>query len=395
MPTSPRIARLMCRLSNSPPAYCRSIGKLKDMMPRVSSRVTRMADDHRTHSRRSMRRMPTRMLLCSGSFIFFIVNRPQYLRVLYRPHPAGLMLSLPRKSTHFPGLVCKRLRDSSLADSWNRKASQEAHRACVIRKPFFVVAEQRRVRFPAAAHEADGVLYVEHFVEQDVSDYVRRNSFVVQLAIQNDLIQGRVEAAQLGSPDAPAPPQPRPRKGTLKIRLVQLVKQRLQIVVGAHGTMLHAARPATAIDRDSLPGGSRRRKKSVDFQQIGGRASPIQASQKDGSDRFDGEVRRAAHHVGEPHVGRVLAQPDRVGEVRVGMIFDHELRRAPRATQARIDALKNPLAAGNRTSGPLRRAARLSHCFRLTGGACDSFSASVMSSSASFVPAIASSSVSR
>jgi hypothetical protein len=32
-----------------------------------------MAEDHRTHSLRSMRRMPDCMVLCEGSFI---VNRP-------------------------------------------------------------------------------------------------------------------------------------------------------------------------------------------------------------------------------------------------------------------------------------------------------------------------------
>src|SRR6202034_3682101 len=99
------------------------------------------------------------------------------------------------------------------------------------------------------------------------------------------------EAAELGSPNAPAPPQPRPRQHTLKIRLVQLVKQRLQIVVGTDRAMLHAARPATAIDRDLLPSGSRRRKKSINFQQTGRRAATVKASQKNRRNGFDGEGR--------------------------------------------------------------------------------------------------------
>src|SRR6202034_788320 len=138
MPTRPRIARLMCRLSNSPPAYWRSIGKLKERMPSVSRRVTRMADDQSTHSRRSMRRIPTLMLLCEGSAI---LTHPQYVWVLHRPQNVGSVLTFMRKSTDLRGERCNLLIEVLLVDSRDRKSSQKAHGACVIRKPLFVLAE--------------------------------------------------------------------------------------------------------------------------------------------------------------------------------------------------------------------------------------------------------------
>jgi len=87
----------------------------------------------------------------------------------------------------------------------------------------------------------------------------------------------------------------------------------------------------------------------------------------------------------------VLPQADRVGEIDVGVIFDYESRRPPFTSQPRIDALKKLLSAGNTSAVP----ARSLQGFLRTGAGSISFSASATSDSASFVPSIASSSVSR
>jgi len=87
----------------------------------------------------------------------------------------------------------------------------------------------------------------------------------------------------------------------------------------------------------------------------------------------------------------IFPQTDRVGKIDVGMIFDYESRRATLASQPRIDALEKLLSAGNSPAVP----ARLLQGFLRTGAGSISFSASATSDSASFVPSIASSSVSR
>ena len=85
-----------------------------------------------------------------------------------------------------------------------------------------------------------------------------------------------------------------------------------------------------------------------------------------------GAVRRTSEM---PHVRNIFAQPDRVREVRVGMIFDDELRRAAFAAEPRIDAMKNLRAARYEPSAGFAAAARSPHCFLRTGAGSAVFSA--------------------
>ena len=81
-------------------------------------------------------------------------------------------------------------------------------------------------------------------------------------------------------------------------------------------------------------------------------------------------------------------------EVGIRVVLDKELRRAPFAAEARVDTMENLCAAGDETL--VSSAGDGSpHCFLRTGAGSAVFSAASASEIASFVPSMASSSVSR
>jgi hypothetical protein len=90
-------------------------------------------------------------------------------------------------------------------------------------------------------------------------------------------------------------------------------------------------------------------------------------------------------------MGRVLAQPNRMSQIGVGMEFDHEVRRTAFASEACIQPVKKLLAAGYNSLETIL----YGDGFLRTGAGGMAFPASLASESASFVPSIASSSVSR
>ena len=86
--------------------------------------------------------------------------------------------------------------------------------------------------------------------------------------------------------------------------------------------------------------GSRIGELAVCFDQFGRRTPPVQTAQQNRRSCFHHDAWRISEDVGKPDVSRILAQPNRVREVRVGMVFNHEMRRAAFASQPRVDALK-------------------------------------------------------
>jgi len=131
---------------------------------------------------------------------------------------------------------------------------------------------------------------------------------------------------------------------------------------------------------------------AIRLDQVARWAPPVETPEQNSRRRFHHTCRRVAQHIGKPHVGGVFAQTDGVGEVGIGMILDDEMRRPAHAAQARVDAMKNPFAAGNRAPPALQF---FQEGFLRTGPGVASFSASSISESASLVPSMASSSVSR
>ena len=130
---------------------------------------------------------------------------------------------------------------------------------------FFFAPEFGGVRFAAAAREADRMLLVEHLVIQDVSDDVLRNSRSVELPVDDDLVQRRIEAAQLRAPRAAAPAEARARKRAPKVGVIQPVEERREIVMLSGRLVRDAARPALALQQDALPRGTRVGELAVDF----------------------------------------------------------------------------------------------------------------------------------
>lgn len=109
--------------------------------------------------------------------------------------------------------------------SGNREALEEFHRALVVGEAFFFAAEFRGMRLAAAAREADRMLLVEHLVVKHVGHDVLGHAGAVELPVDDDLIQRRIEAAQLRPPGAAAPAEARSGKHTLEVVVVQSFEQ--------------------------------------------------------------------------------------------------------------------------------------------------------------------------
>src|ERR1700675_1317907 len=132
-------------------------------------------------------------------------------------------------------------------------------------------------------------------------------------------------------------------------------------------------------------------KVAVGHEQFGRRPATIEPAEENRSGGFEHHSRRIAQHIREAHAGGVFAQANGVREIRVRMIFDHEVRRASLASEPRVDPLKEALAARDKPPVPVRI---VHDAFLRTGGGAISFSALSMSVRASLVPSMASSRVS-
>ena len=123
-----------------------------------------------------------------------------------------------------------------------RELLKEAHRALILCKTSFFVAKLRRMRLAPAAHEPHRVFQVEHFMVEDVPDNVLGNTRVVELPVDDDLVERRIETAKLGSPRSPAPAERRPGQGVLEILSVQPIKQGPEVMMRPRGTVVDPPR---------------------------------------------------------------------------------------------------------------------------------------------------------
>ena len=98
-----------------------------------------------------------------------------------------------------------------------REAREEFHRGLVVREFLLFFAELRGMGLAPAMRESHRMLQVQHLVVEHVGDHVFGNVCAVELAIDHDLIERRIEAAKLRSPDALAPSEARERQRILKI----------------------------------------------------------------------------------------------------------------------------------------------------------------------------------
>ncbi len=88
---------------------------------------------------------------------------------------------------------------------------------------------------------------------------------------------------------------------------------------------------------------------AVRLNQIGGRATSVKAPQQNRGRRLHHGAWSVSEDIGQPDVRGVLAKADRMRQIGVGMIFDHEVRRAALATKTRVNALKNSLTTRHRS----------------------------------------------
>ena len=99
------------------------------------------------------------------------------------------------------------------------------------------------------------MLQMQHFVIQNVRHDIFRHILSVQLAIDYDLLERRIETTQLRPPHAIAPAQPRFHEQILKIARIQKLEHRPEIVVLSRRTIVHAARAALSQHQQSATRG--------------------------------------------------------------------------------------------------------------------------------------------
>ena len=205
---------------------------------------------------------------------------------------------------------------------------EEFHRAPIVRVLFFFLAKLRRVRLPAAARELHRVFQVKHLVVEHIADDIVWNSGGVQLAIDDDLLERGIKAAELAAPHTGAPAKARLRKHVGKIPEIELREHGLEIVMRARRVMFGAATATLAQCQQPPAGGASVRKFAVNFEHFARRPSAIEPAEQNGGGGFEDSERSIAEDVGEADIGGIFAQTDGMREVRIGMIFHDEVRRA-------------------------------------------------------------------
>src|ERR1700684_664493 len=111
--------------------------------------------------------------------------------------------------------------------------------------------------------------------------------------------------------------------------------------------MVRGPRPVLAQAMQPLARDPRIRKLAINFEHVFWWSTPIQTSQQNCGGCLENQSRGVVQRVGKPHVGGVLAETHGQRKSRIRMEFDDEVWRATLASQARVDALKNPFTAGD------------------------------------------------
>ena len=231
------------------------------------------------------------------------------------------------------------------------------------------------------------MLHVQHFVEEHVFDGVARHGGPVQPAVHNDLIECRIEAAELCPPGPVAPAKPRTMQPPAEIPAVEAGEHRREIVNGSARLRPDAAASGAAKRGNAPPSPRQEDKLAIGAKDFAGRATPINARQENGRGRFQDRRGRPAQGIRKAYASGFFSQAYGVHQIGVRIKFHFKARRTPPATQTRINPLKDRGASGNGT-GTFGCA---SHCgLRRTGGGAFSLMASAASLIASLVASMAS-----
>jgi hypothetical protein len=121
------------------------------------------------------------------------------------------------------------------ASCWGlNQAIEESVGFGVMREPLFFLEKFAGVSLHVAARSTQGMLHMEHLMEEDVLDDERGDGFAVEAAIQDDLIQRRIKAAELPPPVRAAPAQTRTAQSSIKKAAIEAGKHRTEIEYLTH-----------------------------------------------------------------------------------------------------------------------------------------------------------------
>src|SRR6266568_4814480 len=110
--------------------------------------------------------------------------------------------------------------------------------------------------FDPAASRAQRMLHVQHFVEEHIFNGVAGHGGPVQPAVHNDLVEGRIEAAELRAPGPVAPAEPGPMQSSAEIVPVEAGEHGREVVNRSAWTQFDTAAPSAAECSDA-PASSR------------------------------------------------------------------------------------------------------------------------------------------
>src|SRR5437879_6322355 len=100
--------------------------------------------------------------------------------------------------------------------------------------------------FDSAASRTERMLHVQHFVEEHVFNGAAGHGGPVQPAVHNDLVERRIEAAELRAPGAVAPAEPGAMQSCAEVVPVEAGKHGRQIVNRSAGAQFDTAAPGAA-----------------------------------------------------------------------------------------------------------------------------------------------------
>lgn len=191
------------------------------------------------------------------------------------------------------------------------------------------------------------MLHVKHLVIEHVLHNEFGHSFAIEAAIEDDLIDSGIEAAELRAPSAGTPAEARAMETSTKILAIQRREHWREIVDRALRTDFYFAAATTARAQDAAPGALRYGVPAIGIDEFARSAAAIQARKKNRGGGFDDFERCAAENIGDTDVRNIFAKTNCVDQICVGMKFHDEVRRASIAAEAGVDALKHSSAAGD------------------------------------------------
>src|SRR5580693_8177672 len=100
--------------------------------------------------------------------------------------------------------------------------------------------------FDAATGGTQRMLDVQHFVEEHVFHGIARHRGAIEPAVHHDLIERRIETAELGAPGAAAPAEPGTMQASAEIPPVEPGEHRREIVNRAVRSALDAPAASAA-----------------------------------------------------------------------------------------------------------------------------------------------------